>query len=288
MNYLRLMRPNQWVKQVFVLMPLISLASQFSLNDFFLGVCAVAIFTGIACCVYIYNDLNDIEFDKKDPIRSQRPLASGQVNANYAIFLGSFLLILGIVSCYLFSASPIASVSLISVYLITNAIYSRFRLKESNILGITLVGFGFPIRFTFGCTFVGIAISYWAITLLMFLALFMLSIKRFQLSLRVALDEKDSDHEFWLIAATTFASFFSASYAGFVSSSVTQELWGSTTLLVSSIPVALGVVRFIQLGTDKQKINSGDVTEGVAKDAPILALCFAYAMIMLLGKISTN
>jgi hypothetical protein len=121
----------------------------------------------------------------------------------------------------------------------------------------------------------------------MFLALFMLSIKRFQLSLRSAGDENDSRHEFWLLAATTFAAFFSASYAGFVSSTATQEIWGSTTLLVSSIPVALGVVRFIQLGTDKRKIHSGDVTEDVSRDIPTLALCFTYASIMLLGKIST-
>jgi hypothetical protein len=43
-------------------------------------------------------------------------------------------------------------------------------------------------------------------------------------------------------------------------------------------------VRFIQLGTDKGKINSGDVTEDVARDLPILGLSFAYALIMLLGR----
>jgi hypothetical protein len=118
----------------------------------------------------------------------------------------------------------------------------------------------------------------------MFLALFMLSIKRFQISLRSALEDSNSRHEFWLIAGITFAAFFSSSYAGFVSSPATQEVWGSTTLLISSVPVALGIVRFIQLGTDKGKINSGDVTEDVARDLPILGLSFAYALIMLLGR----
>jgi decaprenyl-phosphate phosphoribosyltransferase len=284
MSYLRLVRPKQWIKQGFVFLPLISLGEQFSLGDFLLGLYAMTIFTAIAGSVYVYNDFTDIEFDRIDTIRRQRPLASGQVQSNYAVFLALTLLIGGLILCFLVSVSPVISLGLIFVYLFTNYIYSRFRLKESEILGIALVGFGFPLRFTFGCSFVGIEISYWAITLLMFLALFMLSIKRFQISLRSALEDSNSRHEFWLIAGITFAAFFSSSYAGFVSSPATQEVWGSTTLLISSVPVALGIVRFIQLGTDKGKINSGDVTEDVARDLPILGLSFAYALIMLLGR----
>jgi hypothetical protein len=116
----------------------------------------------------------------------------------------------------------------------------------------------------------------------------MLSIKRYQLTLRNALSENYSDHEFWLIAAITFAAFFSASYAGFVSSPTTQGVWGSTTLLISSIPVALGIVRFIELGTDKKRINAGDATETVAKDFPILILGLIYLSIMLIGNISIH
>jgi hypothetical protein len=122
--------------------------------------------------------------------------------------------------------------------------------------------------------------------MLMLLALFMLSIKRYQLTLRNAPSENDSDHEFWLIAAITFAAFFSASYAGFVSSPTTQHVWGSTALLVSSIPVALGIVRFIELGTDRKRINAGDATEAVVRDFPILTLGAIYVLIMLLGNIS--
>ena len=116
----------------------------------------------------------------------------------------------------------------------------------------------------------------------------MLSIKRYQLTLRNAPSENDSDHEFWLIAAITFAAFFSASYVGFVSSPTTQGVWGSTTLLISSIPVALGIVRFIELGTDKKRISSGDATEAVVKDFPSLVLSLIYVSIMFVGNISIH
>lgn len=288
MKYLQLIRPKQWVKQGFVFIPLLSLGSKFSLADFWQGVIAMVIFTATASSVYIYNDFSDLESDRKDLFRSLRPLASGEVKQKNAFLLALGLLASSLVACFFLSNSSESSLGLILVYLFINFTYSRFNLKRHNILGISLVGAGFPIRFAFGCSFVGIPYSYWAITMLMLLALFMLSIKRYQLTLRNAPSENDSDHEFWLIAAITFAAFFSASYAGFVSSPTTQRVWGSTALLVSSIPVALGIVRFIELGTDRKRINAGDATEAVVRDFPILTLGAIYVLIMLLGNISIH
>ena len=248
----------------------------------------MVIFTGIASFVYIYNDFSDLEYDKKDLFRSLRPLASGQVKKKNAILLSIGLLASSLVACFFLSNSSASSLGLILVYLLANMAYSSLNLKRHNILGISLVGIGFPIRFAFGCSFVGIPYSYWAITMLMLLALFMLSIKRYQLTLRNAPSENDSDHEFWLIAAITFAAFFSASYVGFVSSPTTQGVWGSTTLLISSIPVALGIVRFIELGTDKKRISAGDATEAVVKDFPSLVLSLIYVSIMFVGNISIH
>lgn len=288
MGLLKLTRPKQWIKQSFVIIPLISLGSAFSPSDFIKGVLAVFTFTCLASCVYIYNDYSDLEYDKRDPIRHQRPIASGRVSLRNAFLLGIVLLINSFVITIFFSKDVLSSLLLLVFYLLINVVYSKFNLKRKNILGITIVGAGFPIRFAFGCSFAGVPFSYWAITMLMLLALFMLSIKRYQLTLRSSGKNVDSDHEFWLIAAITFAAFFSASYAGFVSSPLTQHVWGSTALLFSSIPVALGIVRFIELGTNKSKIIESDVTETVAKDIPILVLCFVYAGIMILGRISTN
>jgi len=288
MNYLSLLRPKQWVKQGFVFIPLLSLGSDLSLKDLLLGICSMAVFTGIASIVYLYNDYSDLEYDKKDPIRSKRSLASGTVTPTRVLLLAAILLFASTLTCMLLSRSVLPSFVIIFIYFLTNFLYSTFHLKTQNILGISLVAMGFPIRFAFGCTFLGLPISYWAISMIMLLALFMLSIKRYQLTIRTQTPELVASHEFWLISATTFAAFFAASYAGFVSSPLTQKVWGSSTLLISSIPVALGVVRFIELGTDKKKINTEDVTDIVAHDIPIILLIVAYGLIMLLGRISVN
>lgn len=288
MSLLQLLRPKQWIKQGFVVIPFVSLGSNFSISDLFRGLVAVGVFTGVASCIYIYNDYSDIDHDRSDPIRSLRPLAANNVSIKNAGILATALFVASTVFCILASVETYASLVLLGFYLLTNLLYSKFKLKRQNLIGIAMVGVGFPIRFAFGCAFLGIPYSYWAITMLMMLALFMLSIKRYQMTLRRPTNQVNSNHEFWLIAATTFAAFFSASYAGFVSSPATQQVWGSSTLLISSIPVALGIVRFIELGTNKERIYEEDATEVVAKDLPILILCLLYVFIMFLGKITIS
>lgn len=286
--YLELLRPKQWVKQVFVALPLLSLGTQLSWQELKLGMASIAWFTFVAASVYIFNDYSDLERDKNDLFRKNRPLAAGRVNVNHALAIAFFLILAGITGSFLTGESNLLSGGLLIFYLVVNLIYSKFALKNHKVLGIALVGVGFPLRFAYGCVFTGVQISYWAITMLMLLALFMLSIKRYQMTVRGIQRVENVDREFWLIAATTFAAFFSASYAGFVSFAATQAVWGTSSLLLSSIPVALGVVRFIELGTDRQKIDSGDATEMIVRDLPILMLGAIYVLVMFFGRWNIN
>lgn len=288
MTLIQLLRPRQWIKQGLILIPLLSLGINFSISDLLNGLMAVVVFTGLASCVYVFNDISDIENDRLDPIRKARPLASNQISVKSAKAVGIVIFLFSVVGCLVASANRSFSLGLMGLYLLTNFAYSKFRLKRRNLIGIVMVGIGFPIRFTFGCAFLNIPYSYWAITMLMMLALFMLSIKRYQMSLRGSLEQGDSSIEFWLIAASIFAAFFSASYAGFVSSPTTQSVWGSSTLLLSSIPVALGIVRFIELGTDRHRIYEEDATESVIRDIPTLGLCLLYSLIMFIGRIGAG
>jgi decaprenyl-phosphate phosphoribosyltransferase len=286
-NYISIFRPKQWVKQGFVFLPLLSLGLGINLQELFLGIVAMLVFTSFSGLVYFYNDLRDLEFDRLDSVRANRALASGKLNIKRAYFLVFFITLIATSLVFWLSSSVKGSWLCLFAYLVINWTYSTYRLKRFNILGITMVALGFPLRFTFGCFFLGVPFSYWAFTLLSLLALFMLSIKRYQMSTRNTKSLSPETHDFWLLAAVTFAAFFSASYAGFVTSKSTQQVWGSTSLLFSSIPVALGMVRFIELGTNRSSLSSEDATESVAKDLPIAALGLIYIAIMLTGKITT-
>jgi hypothetical protein len=83
-----------------------------------------------------------------------------------------------------------------------------------------------------------------------------------------------------------FAASFSASYAGFISDPRTQAVWGSQSLLLSAIPIVLAIVRFIELGTNQDRMAISDVTDSLFKDTPLLLLGVAYVIIMLTGSLT--
>ena len=286
-KFIKMMRPHQWPKQVIVFLPLISLGSQIDFTEMIHGLIAVITFIFAASVVYSVNDLVDLEQDRLDPIRRNRSLASGMISRSQVYIMIVLNLVVFSIFTALFSSKPIQSVMIISFYLVVNFFYSFLKLKRHNILGVSIVAIGFPIRFAYGCSFLGIQFSIWAIVLLMELALFMLSMKRYQGTQRI--DPKgrsQGNDDFWLLSAVVFAAFFSASYVGFVSAASTQSIWGSDILLISTIPVALAVVRFIELGSNIKLSQSLDVTDSVFRDASLVLLGLLYSVIMFIGRLT--
>ena len=83
----RLMRPKQWVKNSFVLAPLVFAGQFTNLIAVSEALLAALLFSLASSCGYTLNDFNDIEHDWKHPIKSKRPLASGQVSKPQALGL---------------------------------------------------------------------------------------------------------------------------------------------------------------------------------------------------------
>jgi 4-hydroxybenzoate polyprenyltransferase len=286
-NLVQSLRPYQWPKQSIVVIPILSLGKSLSVDTVLHGLVAAITFSFIASLVYIINDYFDLEEDRSDPIRKNRPLAAGAFSQSHAKILVIVLFCVGFAINTTFASDVLSTTMLLLLYLFLNLAYSKFQLKNQGILGISIVASGFPLRFAFGCLYLNIQISFWALAMLMQLSLFMLSVKRYQRTIRKTTTQQNvASHEFWLLAATIFAAFFSASYAGFISSPTTQEVWGSTALLLSAIPLALAIVRFLEVATQPINWKSSDVTDSVLKDFPMVFLTIAYCSIMLLGSLT--
>jgi decaprenyl-phosphate phosphoribosyltransferase len=286
-NYIKLLRPHQWAKQSIVFIPVLSLGNSFTLESFLNGIAAVVSFTLIASSVYVVNDLFDLEEDRADIIRKHRPLAAGSIAQDHAKYFLIVLLGTGFFINVLLSKSAFLTNSILLFYVILNITYSKLYLKKRGVLGISIVAIGFPLRFAFGCLFTEIPISYWALLLLMELSLFMLSVKRFQRSIRKgASTANDTTYEPWLISAMVFAAFFSASYVGFISTPATQRIWGLESLLLSAVPMAIGIVRFLEIAIQPKNLNSSDVTDSVFKDLPLVILVILYSCVMFIGSLT--
>ena len=173
---LRLARPKQWVKNSFVLAPLVFAREFNDATAVANALAAFALFCVAASATYILNDLCDIERDRSHPVKSRsRPLAAGTVEPRTAIVL---LVVLYVVLIAGWFWSPRATY-VIAGYLVLNFAYS-FWLKHQPVLDIFSVACGFVLRIYAGAMAIGVPVSSWMAITTLCLALYLAAIKRRQ------------------------------------------------------------------------------------------------------------
>lgn len=153
----RLMRPQQWVKNGFVLVGLI-FGHGFTDQDLVIraGVLFAA-FCLVSSGVYATNDVLDREADRAHPKKRDRPVASGMVSAASALAVATVLAAGGIALAYW--VSPVA-LGLIACYVVLNLGYSA-GLKHVAVLDVFLIAAGFMLRILAGTLGLDIAPSHW-------------------------------------------------------------------------------------------------------------------------------
>jgi 4-hydroxybenzoate polyprenyltransferase len=172
--YLRLLRPKDWAKNLFIFIPLFFSGQLFHWSlypELLLGVLAFCCF---ASSIYIINDYRDIDDDKKHPVKSKRPLASGAVSKKVAVLISLFLILLGLVIGYSIKEKFLF---VLVIYFVLNLGYS-FGLKNIPILDIVIVAIGFVLRIKGGAVIANIGLSEWLNIMVFLLALFMAIGKR--------------------------------------------------------------------------------------------------------------
>ena len=171
-SYVKLMRPQHWVKNVLIFLPVFFNGSVFKGNvmgKLFLGFLA---FSLCASLIYVINDICDVEKDRMHEKKKYRPIASGEVSIPAAVV---FAVVLGVCSeLFLYLADGIksgANVCLI-LYLVLNIAYSS-GLKNRPIIDIMLLASGFVIRVLFGAQISNVVPSQWLILTIMMFSLYM-------------------------------------------------------------------------------------------------------------------
>jgi decaprenyl-phosphate phosphoribosyltransferase len=172
--YIKLLRPKDWAKNLFLFIPLFFSGELFNW-DLYPGLLAgVAVFCCVASSIYIINDYRDIEDDKKHPVKNKRPLASGAVSKNAAIIICILLLITGFTIAYFLRDKFLF---VVAIYFLLNLGYS-FGLKSIPILDIVIVAIGFVLRVKGGAVIIKVGVSEWLTIMVFLLALFMAIGKR--------------------------------------------------------------------------------------------------------------
>lgn len=173
---IRLLRPRQWIKNLFVLAPLIFSGEFVVAASVFQAFTAMALFCLASSIVYVINDLHDVEQDRSHPIKAQtRPLAAGSVSPRQAYGL---LVLLGLL--LLLGSFWTASVFwVILAYVGLNVAYT-WRLKHEPVVDIFCIAIGFVLRVYAGAVVLAVPLSSWMFVTTLCLALFLAAIKRRQ------------------------------------------------------------------------------------------------------------
>lgn len=187
LGLIKLIRPKQWVKNAFVLAPLLFTGAFLDQPSLIKALVAFGLFCVASSATYIVNDIHDIEHDRKHPKKLlTRPLACGQVRIPHAIIL---LLILYLILALGYSQEPKVVLVIIS-YLGLNLAYT-FVLKHKPVIDIFCIALGFVLRVYAGAMALAVPVSSWMFVTTLCLALYLAAIKRRQELLKIGSNSRE-------------------------------------------------------------------------------------------------
>ncbi len=172
MVYLRLLRPAQWIKNLFVFAGVVfgrRLTGPDALSAALLSVVGFVCLSLISSVVYIINDIHDREEDRLHPRKRNRPIAAGQITIASAAGLATALLVVGMAVSW---AIDRGFGLVVTLYFLLQIGYT-FGFKHAVILDVVAIGLGFVLRAVSGAELVDVAISPWLVLCTFTLCLFM-------------------------------------------------------------------------------------------------------------------
>ena len=267
MIYLRLLRPKDWAKNLFLYIPLFFSGEIFDISKFAALAGGFIAFCCIASSIYIINDYRDMEDDRKHPQKKNRPLASGKVSPSAALVICGILILLGFGIAW-----PEGSrfFWLLSIYFIINLAYS-FGLKNIAILDIFIIAIGFNLRIRGGGAIAVVDVTIWMNIMVFLLALFMAIGKRRDdvlLKLSSGIDMRKAVKGYTLDFLNTLLALVSAvmivAYFMYTVSEKVIEKHNTERLYVTALFVMAGLMRYLQIIYVKS--DSGSPTKILYKD----------------------
>jgi len=171
---IRSLRPEQWLKNGFVLAPIVFSGLVGDPDAWLRTVLAVAAFCAASSAVYLVNDVIDRDADRSHPIKKSRPIASGEVSVATAMTVAVVLIAAAIaISVWLGGWFPAVLISYVVLVLLYSAL-----LKRAVFLDVLVVAAGFVLRVVGGAVAIDVPVSHWILVVAYLLALYLALGKR--------------------------------------------------------------------------------------------------------------
>lgn len=286
---IKLIRPKQWVKNVFVLIPLFFGGELLNPHAVTTALLTFVSFCFAASSIYCLNDIVDVEADRRHPVKYKRPVAAGIVTVTQAwLLMVGF--IVAAVAISLFAITTLGvdwkTLAVVIFYWLLNIAYCT-RLKQYAIIDVCVVASGFVLRILAGGQATDVVLSKWLVLMTFLLTLFLSFAKRRDDVLRmeetgeaprrntIRYNMTFINQAITITAAVTLVCYIMYTVSPEVIARVHTEYVYLTTVFV-----LLGLLRYIQLAVVDKR--SGDPTKVILRDRFTQLIVLAWGLSFLI------
>lgn len=267
----QLLRPQQWLKNLFVFIPLFFDRHLLDGSYLSAGFVVFAAWCFTASSIYCFNDIYDREDDRLHPRKRFRPIASGTLSVAEGYAWMGVMLVLGILTLSLLPAGRRWTVTgILLFYFVMNLGYC-IRLKRYTLVDVFIIATGFVLRLLSGGEATQIRLSHWIVLMTFLLALFIAFAKRRD---DVVIYENAGvmprrnmnryNLTFMNQAISIVASITMVCYIMYTVSEEVIRRMGTSFLYITSVFVLAGIIRYLQLTI--VDLKSGSPTKVLMKD----------------------
>lgn len=287
------LRWSHWLKNVFVLVPIVFAGRWLSAEAWWRGGLAFGAFCLLSSAVYLLNDLADRQADRLHPTKRYRPIASGQISPAAAAVAAVVLAGLGGALAMLpqvidpMAEQPLHGWGLVlwaGAYLLVNLLYSLW-LKRYSIIDVICVASGFVLRAMAGAAAIGVPISPWLVVCTFTLCLYIALSKR-----RAEIARLDREGVLGRVGSldihapeldrmlTISAAMAVMTYVLYCLAPRTVEQFGSAHMIWTIPFVLYGVFRYDRVS---RRLTRADVVQVLLADPVLWAVVAGYLLVAL-------
>lgn len=268
-NVIKLIRPYQWVKNVFVFLPLFFGGQLMNLPLLLNAIIMFAAYSMVASSIYCFNDIIDVEADRRHKIKCNRPIASGKISVlqGYVIML---LMLAGSLALPYFCLNDKYAVMVVLIYWLMSIAYC-IKLKRIAIIDVFVLSVGFVLRIVAGGVATGIQISHWLVMMTFLITLFLGFAKRRDdviIFKNTGIPPRHNTKRYNLTfldeAITLCGGVMLVCYIMYTVSPAVVANFHNRYIYLTGIYVLLGLLRYIQLAVVDE--TTGDPTKTLLHD----------------------
>ncbi|MDO4194518.1 MAG: decaprenyl-phosphate phosphoribosyltransferase [Prevotellaceae bacterium] len=269
-NIIKLTRPYQWVKNAFIFMPLFFGGAFTDSQALIRAVIAFFAFSFVASSIYCYNDIIDVEDDRRHSTKCKRPIASGAISIAMGYVIMAVMVGLSALMVSLLGNECWKLAGVVGFYFVLEIAYCRV-LKRYAIVDVCVLAFGFVLRILAGSAATGIIASQWLVLMTFLLTLLLAFAKRRDDVLKMETTGEAPRHNthrynmsFINQSITVTASVTLVCYIMYTMSPEVTSRTNFSYVYLTTIFVILGLLRYMQRTLVDQK--TGDPSKLLYED----------------------